>query len=58
MLHIVVSGGAAELGDFVVRAALDGNSKIVTVVGQSGVEIDEADVLLPKQVVFWNTVVP
>lgn len=59
VLHITVRGGSIELGSFVVRAALAGHNSIVTVVGRSGIEVDEADVTLPTRAVsLWNTVLP
>jgi len=59
VLHISVRQGVVSLGSLVVRAALAGSSTIVTVVGKSGIEVDEADVTLPKRVVkVWNTVLP
>jgi hypothetical protein len=59
VLHIVVTGGSINLGSFVVRAAVQGGASIVTVVGESGIEVDEADIALPNRVVkLWNTVLP
>jgi hypothetical protein len=58
-LSIAVSGGPVYFGDFVVRAVKHGHSKIVTVIGKSGVEVDEADIAIPSRVVrLWNTVLP
>jgi hypothetical protein len=59
MLHIAVSGGSVELGGFVVRAANKGDDTIVTVVGQAGFEVDEADAAVPAgDLKLWNTVLP
>jgi hypothetical protein len=59
VLHIVVGGGSINLGGFLVRAAVEGGASIVTVVGESSFEVDEADVALPNRVVkLWNTVLP
>jgi hypothetical protein len=59
VLHIVVSGGSIDLGSIVVRAASAGQSVIVTVVGQSGIEVDEGDLALPSRSInLWNTVLP
>jgi hypothetical protein len=59
VLHVVVSGGSIDLGGFVVRVASAGLSVIVTVVGQSGFEVDEGDLALPSRAInLWNTVLP
>lgn len=58
VLHIAVTSGSVELGSFVARAAAKGTDTIVTVVGQAGVEVDEADVSLPDTLTLWNTVLP
>lgn len=70
-LHIATSEASVVVGASVVRWAPADSDPIRTVVGMSGFEVDEADVLLPtdqgagggssasspKQV-FWNTVLP
>lgn len=59
VLHISVRGGAVRIGGFVVRAGLRGPGTLVTVVGKSGIEVDEADFAMPDHVVtLWNTVLP
>jgi hypothetical protein len=58
VLHVGSSDLPADLGAIVIRGAASGPDAIVTVVGRAGVEVDEADLLLPNQVVLWNTVLP
>jgi hypothetical protein len=48
--------GPVDLGTAVLRWAPKGPRVLWTVVGTAGFEVDEADVLLPKQQVLWNTV--
>jgi hypothetical protein len=50
--------GQVVLGTSVIRWAPHGKRVVWTVVGAAGFEVDEADVLLPKQQVLWNTVLP
>ncbi len=57
-LHIAGSGAPVDLGTSVVRWAPSGGGVLWTIVGAAGFEVDEADVLLPKQQVLWNTVLP
>jgi hypothetical protein len=45
-----------NLGTSVVRWAPKGRRYLWTIVGAAGFEVDEADVLLPKQQILWNTV--
>jgi hypothetical protein len=57
-LHVKVQSGDIFLGAFVLRTAGQGNDTIVTVYGQADVELDEADVVVPRKIVLWNTVLP
>jgi hypothetical protein len=61
-LHVAADGGSVDLAAFDVRLAAKGSDSVVTVIGQSGVEVDEADVITPvggsPAVTFWNTVLP
>jgi hypothetical protein len=52
----IVATGPVNLGTSVIRWAPKGTRVVWTVVGAAGLEVDEADVLLPKQQVLWNTV--
>ena len=52
------AAGPVVLGTSVIRWAPQGKRVVWTVVGAAGFEVDEADVLLPKQQVLWNTVLP
>ncbi len=56
-LYIAAGGtGHVDLGTAVIRRAPIGGRVVWTIVGAAGFEVDEADVLLPKQQVLWNTV--
>jgi hypothetical protein len=61
-LHIAASGGSVELAAFDIRVAGKASDSVVTVIGRSGVEVDEADVITPTggspAISFWNTVLP
>jgi hypothetical protein len=57
-LHIRGRGAPIELGSSVIRAGHQGNDSVVTVVGMAGIEVDEADVVLPNNLAIWNTVRP
>ena len=61
-LHVAADGGSVDLAAFDVRLAAKASDSVVTVIGQSGVEVDEADVINPAggsaAVNFWNTVLP
>lgn len=58
VLHVGSRDLPVDLGAIVIRGAISGPDAIVTVVGRAGFEVDEADLLLPNQVVLWNTVLP
>jgi hypothetical protein len=48
--------GQVDLGTAVIRRAPKGGRTLWTIIGAAGFEVDEADVLLPKQQAMWNTV--
>jgi hypothetical protein len=54
-LHL--DGGNLYIGSSIIRWAPTGSGAIRTVVGVSGFEVDEADALGSKEV-LWNTVLP
>ena len=54
----IVATGPVDVGTSVIRWAPKGPRVLWTIVGTAGFEVDEADVLLPKQQVLWNTVLP
>jgi hypothetical protein len=61
-LHVAADAGSVDLAAFDIRVAGKASDSVVTVIGQSGVEVDEADVISPSggspAVSFWNTVLP
>ncbi len=57
-LHIASKGAPVILGTSVVRMVPRGDHSVRTVVGASGDEVDEADVVLGNAVTLWNTVLP
>jgi hypothetical protein len=57
-LHIAGRDAPVDLGPAIIRAAPEGSVSIMTVVGQAGIEVDEADVALPNRVALWDTVLP
>jgi hypothetical protein len=61
-LHVRADGGSVDLAAFDIRVAGKASDSVVTVIGRSGVEVDEADVIRPvggsPAVNFWNTVLP
>jgi hypothetical protein len=61
-LHVAARGGSVDVAAFDIRVAAKASDSVVTVIGRSGVEVDEADVITPSggspAVSFWNTVLP
>ncbi len=57
-LHIASRATPIFLGTSVVRLAPRSDHSVRTVVGASGFEVDEADIVLGNGVTLWNTVLP
>jgi hypothetical protein len=54
----IVATGPVDVGTSVIRWAPNGPRVLWTIVGRAGFEVDEADIVLPKRQVLWNTVMP
>jgi hypothetical protein len=58
VIHVGQADSAVDLGALVVRALVNNNRPVWTVVGIASGEVDEADFLPGSTVTLWNTVLP